>query len=234
MFDLEKAIADWQRQLAADGVKGADVLTELESHLRDDVEDQMRSGLSAQEAFEAAIGRIGPAGPLQTEFEKVGTKGARERTTKRSIFSLGYAANQSQGTICMNTPQMNSNFEPWWATYAKAAAFLVPAVSLWAFSVVFLFPKVQEICRDANLGRDSDSVHRVMGIMNLLKEHGTVISAAFILGLILLEWRSGKWPRYRRASVGVTVFLVNAVVLVLITTMFTFAMMGAPSLFRTK
>jgi hypothetical protein len=50
----------------------------------------------------------------------------------------------------------------------------------------------------------------------------------------LLEWHSDRWPRYRRASVGVAAFLANAAVLVFITAMFMTALMAAPALLRIK
>ncbi|MGD0650007.1 MAG: permease prefix domain 1-containing protein [Verrucomicrobiia bacterium] len=96
MFNLDKAVADWRRQMAAGGIKTAEVLDELESHLRDDVEQQMRSGSNAQQAFEAAVQRIGQAGALQAEFARAGgTKEARRwilvgmvYSTVASVFSL--------------------------------------------------------------------------------------------------------------------------------------------------
>jgi hypothetical protein len=45
-------------------------LEELESHLRDDVEQQMQSGLNAQQAFENSVQRIGHANKLKSEFKK--------------------------------------------------------------------------------------------------------------------------------------------------------------------
>ena len=51
MFDLEKAIAEWRQQLAAGGVKAPELLDELESHLREDVEEQLHSGFNGEQAF---------------------------------------------------------------------------------------------------------------------------------------------------------------------------------------
>jgi hypothetical protein len=70
MFDLDRAIADWRRQMLAAGIKSSESLDELESHLRDDVEGQMRSGLGTEAAFAAARERIGSAKSLKGEFEK--------------------------------------------------------------------------------------------------------------------------------------------------------------------
>jgi multisubunit Na+/H+ antiporter MnhG subunit len=70
MFDLDQAISDWRQQLAAGGIKAQDVLNELESHLRDEVDEQVRSGLSQQQAFEDAVQRLGQASVLKAEFRK--------------------------------------------------------------------------------------------------------------------------------------------------------------------
>ncbi len=89
MSKLEHAITEWRRQMLAAGVKTSAVLDELESHLRDDVEQQMRSGMGAQEAFEIAVQRIGQPAALQNEFEKAGsTKGRRLQRFKAALLRL--------------------------------------------------------------------------------------------------------------------------------------------------
>ena len=70
MFNLEQAVTQWRRQMSAAGIKSSDVLDELESHLREDMERQTRSGVDAQKAFEAAVQKIGPAGALKNEFRR--------------------------------------------------------------------------------------------------------------------------------------------------------------------
>jgi hypothetical protein len=76
MFDLEQSITDWRKQMLAAGIGTPVPLEELESHLRDDVEQQMQSGLNAQQAFENSIQRIGQAQKLKSEFKKTcGAKG---------------------------------------------------------------------------------------------------------------------------------------------------------------
>ena len=59
------------------------MLAELESHLRDDVQRQMRTGLGAQESFQAAVQRLGGPAELSGEFERArGTNEERERRWK--------------------------------------------------------------------------------------------------------------------------------------------------------
>ena len=91
MFDLDSAITDWRRQMLAAGLKSPVPLDELETHLRDDIAEQMRSGIDAQQAFEAAIERVGPAHALKAEFEKAGE--ARRTRERRlfGMFTIGFA-----------------------------------------------------------------------------------------------------------------------------------------------
>jgi hypothetical protein len=72
MFNLEQSIAEWRRQMRAAGVKNRSVVDELESHLREDVERQKQAGFTGEEAFQAAVERIGQPGSLKREFGKIG------------------------------------------------------------------------------------------------------------------------------------------------------------------
>jgi hypothetical protein len=70
MFNLDPAIVEWRRQMLVAGIKTPVPLDELESHLRDDVDLQMRAGLNAERAFEVSVRQIGQAEMLKTEFNK--------------------------------------------------------------------------------------------------------------------------------------------------------------------
>ena len=72
MFDLEQSIADWRRQMLAAGIQSPAPLEELESHLREDVQRQMESGIGADQAFDAAVRRVGSGSDLKCEFRKLG------------------------------------------------------------------------------------------------------------------------------------------------------------------
>jgi hypothetical protein len=71
MFNLEQAIVEWRRQMLAAGVKTPVPLEELESHLREEIERQTKSGSNEAEAFKSAVQKIGSAHTIQNEFEKV-------------------------------------------------------------------------------------------------------------------------------------------------------------------
>jgi hypothetical protein len=71
MPDLESQIAAWRREVRASGIKSTTLLDELEGHLRDDIEQQVRSGEDMERAFANAAGHIGPARELRSEFQKI-------------------------------------------------------------------------------------------------------------------------------------------------------------------
>ena len=57
--------------MLAAGIKSPVPLEELEIHLREEIERQMKSGLRAQQAFEIAVRKVGHAPELKREFKKV-------------------------------------------------------------------------------------------------------------------------------------------------------------------
>jgi hypothetical protein len=86
MFNLEQAISDWRYDMTLAGLASCEVLDELESHLREDVEYKIRSGLNTEKAFHEAAQKLGRAAVLKPEFDRVGNN---ERTfMKRSLMFI--------------------------------------------------------------------------------------------------------------------------------------------------
>jgi hypothetical protein len=92
MFNLDHAISEWRRQMIAGGIKTPVPLNELESHLREDVEQQMRTGATAEQAFREAAQRVGAAENLRREFAKVRRPAARFNHNTVRALSLAAAA----------------------------------------------------------------------------------------------------------------------------------------------
>jgi leader peptidase (prepilin peptidase) / N-methyltransferase len=91
MHNLEEKIVEWRKRMTAGGINSRAVLDELESHLRDEVEQQLRSGANEQKAFEAGVLRIGQAGRLKCEFAKVDE--TRQVLRQKTVWALiGVAA----------------------------------------------------------------------------------------------------------------------------------------------
>jgi hypothetical protein len=121
MFNLENSIIEWRRQMIAAGVKDTNVLDELESHLREDVESRMAAGAGAEQAFEAAVQQIGRARALQHEFAKVGGRKWALLMKLRGIFveriiplpspgKFGASARQTLELARTEAPRLHHNF----------------------------------------------------------------------------------------------------------------------------
>ena len=203
MFNLDQAIADWRQQMATRGIDSPAILDELENHVREDAALKLQSGLPEQEAFAAAVLQMGQPEVLRNEFTRARlTIAAR---LKHLIFILAGIPNPQLATN-MNTHSL-SNLEPRWATYLKTAAFVMPAVFLWIFSILLLVPKLHQISHEAGTSlfgfEHAPGAFRAFGLLGqgmlLLTENAFYVSGAMLLVLVLLEWRSSRWPRYRRA-----------------------------------
>ncbi|MGH7976154.1 MAG: permease prefix domain 1-containing protein [Limisphaerales bacterium] len=57
--------------MLAAGIKTPVPLEELENHLREEIERQMKSGLSEQQAFEISVQRFGQSENIEIEFKKI-------------------------------------------------------------------------------------------------------------------------------------------------------------------
>jgi hypothetical protein len=72
MFDLEESILQWRKQMLAAGINAPMPLDELESHLRDEIDQQIKIGFGEADAFKKAIQEFGQANLLTSEFKKAG------------------------------------------------------------------------------------------------------------------------------------------------------------------
>jgi hypothetical protein len=71
MFDLESQIRKWRQHVQSTGSVGAQDVEELESHLRDSIDELTARGVSVEEAFIVSVHRMGDAEALHHEFAKV-------------------------------------------------------------------------------------------------------------------------------------------------------------------
>lgn len=67
MFNLERELQKWRQEMAAPGLT-PEIIAELEEHLRDDIERQVRSGIAAPDALQGALQRLGQPQALRHEF----------------------------------------------------------------------------------------------------------------------------------------------------------------------
>ena len=230
MFDLEKAIAEWRRDMVARKIKQPEVLDELECHLRDDFAEQIRDGVQAEEAFVHATHSVGRADVLRNEFRKIYSLNHFFRHARRQAFRFAGVPNQYIDNA-MNDSSLNP--ESRWAAYLRPATFLLPAICLWMLSSVYVVPKFKSILEKTGVGNVEWFIHATrvnFGLMDLFKDNLFWIICAGVLLLGLLEWRSSRWPRVRRTALGTGVFLLNLAVLLSFFIMFVGATLAASTL----
>src|SRR5512136_2073049 len=117
----------------------------------------------------------------------------------------------------MSTIPSDTSPEPRWRTYLWAVAFAAPAMLAWGFARVYLFPKLTEICSAARL--HTTPLDGSWYTTWVLMRHSLSIWVALILIIILLGLFGGGWASYRRLTVGLVAWVVNAIVLLGLTVM---------------
>lgn len=133
----------------------------------------------------------------------------------------------------MNPPAHHPALQPRWRTYLNASGFLAPPLFLWALLCVFAFPKLKQLWADA--GFMDSTMMAFMQTSDFFMHYGVLLGISVVVLLSLIEWRgNGWWPRYRRVSVGLLVFVLNSAVLLLLTAMLCSAIAAAPGLMRLK
>ena len=89
MFNLETAINNWRQRMLAAGIQSPAPLAELESHLREEIEQQVHAGLGEAAAFQSALQKFGAAPEVRAEFAKIVEPGtAREQM----VLDIGLVA----------------------------------------------------------------------------------------------------------------------------------------------
>jgi hypothetical protein len=230
MAELESKITAWRNEMLAAGIS-LDAVAELESHLRDDVARQIKSGIGENEAFDSSVRQLGKTAELQIEFQKFGSRNGVITRVKNAVLSFAGIPNHP---LIMNDAALKLDSR--WTTYLRSVLFLLPALVLWSMAAIYVTPQFtslwQKACtyNDENIADFTKFLRFDSNVMYLLKDNVFWLAVFGILALGLLEWRSDKWPRYRRAVMGAGVFLVNFVVLFSFAVMFLAATLAATQL----
>ena len=210
MFNLESAIEDWRQQMLAAGIRSGEQSEELESHLCDEFDAQVRCGVPEEKAFEAALREVGQPEILKPEFAKV-----QEPMFERLKQLWCRFAGVPNYQLTTNMNNSNQYSESRWATYLKTAAFTGPAMVVWVGFAVLVLPKLKQVCNASGM-EIWQPIRTTLNVMDFVRVNCLVLLAAVVAGLVLLEWRSNWWQRYRKIAFGVAACGLNTLVLVLI------------------
>jgi len=74
-FDLDTAIAEWSRKLRHSDALEDGTITELEAHVRDEVEDLIRQGKNPEEAFREVTASVEAPDAIGAEYSKSDSRG---------------------------------------------------------------------------------------------------------------------------------------------------------------
>jgi len=206
------------------GIQTPVPLDELEVHLRDLIEEHRRSGEDPGQAFAIAVREVGRPVTLKTEFTKVGVPMAER--FKNCILTLAGVPNHQLAA------DMNTTLEPRWATYLKAGAVMLPAMILWLGMCVFILPKLKWICSESSVPLPGWTV-KAVDVSEMIKDNFIPGSLMVATLLVVLEWRSSRWARYRRLVFGVAGFTLNLAVLMFIAVLCVLATVAASQLSYT-
>jgi hypothetical protein len=92
MFNLEMEIADWRRHMVQEGIERPEILDELESHLRSEIECYLAAGWGPQRAFNTAVQQMGDARNIKHEFERAEDCQPPEMQKLLWVACIGFAA----------------------------------------------------------------------------------------------------------------------------------------------
>ena len=129
--------------MLAAGIESPVPLDDLESHLREEVKQQMRGGSSVEEAFETAARRLGPARELQGEFARLGE--LRENRERRQIlFGLGLSAVAYLSPLVLAIPKPWIHMNPTERWFGLAAVTLTVLTLFSGFLLYRFLPVIPD------------------------------------------------------------------------------------------
>jgi hypothetical protein len=175
MFVLEESVTLWRERITRSGAIHDEELAELESHLRDQIEDLTGRGLREEEAFLVASRRLGDTSELVREYAKV----YPGRVWGERLFWMlagylfiglllraGWTAGQFGGTAFTLTGMLN----------ARQAGMLAPVLSLWCVGLFVGLLLVGPI-----------RAALVRGLHRMTARHPLAFVLIFLIGILALQ-----------------------------------------------
>jgi hypothetical protein len=227
MFNLDHQVAHWRKQLISEGIGSVNLLDELESHLIDEFEQRVAQGSTRELAFKEAVLVLGRASELKQEFSRAGEFDMANKLKEAALAFAGIPGPEFQAV------GGNYRMEPGWATYLKTILYLGPAVSMSILLAIFVIPKVQGICKMARLPDNS-----LFWKLTQLSIHSNIrfteyfgyLLVSSLLTFGILEKSCPAWPRFRKSTLSIGAFTLNAAVLLSVFIIITALVIAVPAL----
>jgi hypothetical protein len=184
MHNLEKSIAQWRKTMVAAPAVSHETLDELENHLRENVEQLVRSGITEREAFLRTVKQLGGAPAIASEFQKL------EQSTwlpVKVVTGIGLVAVVAMAILLfthLDGPRMK-----------LLLAGHVFAVTL-GYGTTFLVGGLG-ICFVAQRCLSDFSPFRMRSLTRVTFGLGCVAAGLTAVGVILaMVWAKAEWGRY--------------------------------------
>jgi hypothetical protein len=215
VHDLEQALAEWRTEWARHlPAERADILNELEWHLRDGVEERLRAGVPQDVAFSQALESLGAPADLGHEFAKTPARIIAWWPVKLiwCVFAAG-----SLAAVGFLAPRMTSGWSPGLlATHmgfisvgylASICTGLLAAVFLSGRLVRDPLPGQKRALRLAArrfsvLAVAATAVGIAVGFLCPLEKHGWFfgLSSHEVGGFVILLWNAVLLASFRRVQ----------------------------------
>ena len=209
MSDIERRIADWRRVLAESAGCTDEVLDELESHLRDEMQRLIQTGEPEERALDLALSRLGSPQALGAEFAKLARDGAPTWLPVRLAYVVLFALAAALVGYCVNQLQ-NGRFDLTLTSHVVAVTLgygttlLVVVVALCYVSARSIRPPLP-----AQIG----ALTRAVFVMTLLAFAATTLGV--ILGGVWAQDHLGRFWGWDPKETGGVLVLTWDVIMVL-------------------
>jgi len=109
-----------------------------------------------------------------------------------------------------------------WVAYLKTGVLLLPSIVFSAVAVIFVFPKIKQMCADTNY-----DARYLFQPIDAISENIWLIALGFLLLLVACERWLPIWRRYRSGILACGIFVVHSAVLLgLVTSLVVMAIVG--------
>jgi hypothetical protein len=187
MFDLEAALGEWRRQMAAAGGLDPTLLAELEDHLREEYAALIRAGQADEAAWRAATEKFGEPRTIARELAQV----HRLSGTDRAVLGLMVAG---AATVipglgwALTRADFHAADGPLLATHIMAITLGYVAGLLAAGAAAYAI--VRTLVRPGS----TDALQRAA--LQVVRASSIVASALSLVGFLLgAAWAQGAWGR---------------------------------------
>ena len=185
MHNLEQLVAEWRKTMLTRHKIHHEALDELENHLRESVEQLLRSGMTDLEAFERAVTELGAAPAIASEFQKL----QRPWWPIKLVTGLGIVAALTFAILSSVAFAFDS----------RPTSFLL-AVHVFTvglgYTTTFLVGALG-ICFVGQRCLSDFSPARVRSVTRITFMLGCVAAGLTAIGVILgMIWAKAEWGRY--------------------------------------